>query len=145
MCSSDLYELYGGPCIAVDFGTATTYDIINEKGEFIGGLISPGIRICADALWQRAAQLPHIEIKKTSSILDCKNPIKAMQTGLVYGYIGQVEYIVKKIREEMGIPDMKVVATGGLARVIQDGTDVIDEYDGLLTLKGLNIIYQKNR
>lgn len=139
------YELYGGPCMAIDFGTATTYDIVNEKGEFIAGVTSPGIRICADALWQRAAQLPPIEIKKTKSILDSKNTITSMQTGLVYGYIGQVEYIVKKAKEEMQAPDMKIIATGGLAKIIQEGTEVIDFYDGLLTLKGLEIIYQKNR
>lgn len=139
------YELYGGPCMAIDFGTATTYDVITEKGEFIAGITSPGIRICADAFWQRAAQLPKIEIKKTKSILDAKNTITSMQTGLVYGYIGQVEYIVKKVKEEMNAPQMNIVATGGLARIIRDGTDVIDYYDELLTLKGLNIIYHKNR
>ncbi len=139
------YELYGGPCIAIDFGTSTTYDIVNEKGEFVGGLITPGIRICADALWQRAAQLPHMEIKKTKGILDCKNTVSSMQTGLVYGYIGQVEYIVKNVKEAMNRDDIKIIATGGLAKIIQDGTDVIDEYDGILTLKGLALIYQKNR
>ena len=139
------YELYGGPCMAIDFGTSTTYDIVNEKGEFIGGLITPGIRICADALWQRAAQLPHMEIKKTKGILDCKNTVTSMQSGLVYGYIGQIEYIVKKVREEMMREDLKVIATGGLAKIIQDGTDVIEKYDGILTLKGLALIYEKNR
>lgn len=139
------YELYGGPCVAIDFGTSTTYDIVNGKGEFIGGLITPGIRICADALWQRAAQLPHMEIKKTKGILDCKNTVSSMQSGLIYGYIGQIEYIVNKIKEEMACPELKVIATGGLAKVIQDGTNIIDNYDGLLTLKGLAIIYEKNR
>nr|WP_307989677.1 type III pantothenate kinase [uncultured Niameybacter sp.] len=139
------YELYGGPCMSIDFGTSTTYDIVNEKGEFIGGLITPGIRISADAMWQRAAQLPHMEIKRPKSILDCKNTISSMQAGLVYGYIGQVEYIVKKVKEEMQCPDMKIIATGGLAKIIQDGTDVMDVYDGLLTLKGLVLIYEKNK
>lgn len=139
------YELYGGPCIAIDFGTSTTYDIVNGKGEFIGGLITPGIRICADALWQRAAQLPHMEIKKTKGILDCKNTVSSMQSGLVYGYIGQVEYIVNKVKEELKAPDLKVVATGGLGKIIQDGTKVIEHYDGILTLKGLAMIYEKNR
>ncbi|WP_069999855.1 type III pantothenate kinase [Cellulosilyticum sp. I15G10I2] len=139
------YELYGGPCMVIDFGTATTYDIVNEKGEFIAGITSPGMRICADALWRSAAQLPHIEIKKTKGILDSKNTITSMQTGLVYGYIGQVEYIVNKAKEEMNCPQLKIIATGGLAKVIQDGTNVIDHYDGLLTLKGLELIYQKNR
>lgn len=139
------YEMHGGPCMAIDFGTATTYDVVNEKGEFIAGITSPGIKISADALWQRAAQLPHIEIKRIKHILDAKNTITSMQAGLVYGYIGQVEYIVNKVKEEMNAPDMKIIATGGLARIIQDGTDIIDEYDSILTLKGLNIIYQKNR
>ncbi len=139
------YELYGGPCMVIDFGTATTYDILNEKGEFIAGITSPGIRICADALWRRTAQLPHIEIKRTKGILDAKNTVTSMQTGLVYGYIGQVEYIVNKAKEEMNCPELKIIATGGLAKVIQDGTNVIDHYDGLLTLRGLEIIYQKNR
>lgn len=139
------YELYGGPCMSIDFGTSTTYDIVNEKGEFIGGLITPGIRISADAMWQRAAQLPHMEIKRPKSILDCKNTISSMQAGLVYGYIGQVEYIVKKVKEEMQCPDMKIIVTGGLAKIIQDGTDVMDVYDGLLTLKGLVLIYEKNK
>lgn len=139
------YELHGGPCMAIDFGTSTTYDIINEKGEFIGGLITPGIRISADVMWQRAAQLPHMEIKRPKSILDCKNTVSSMQAGLVYGYIGQVEYIVKKVKEEMNCPEMKIIATGGLAKIIQDGTDVIQEYDGLLTLKGLALIYEKNK
>ncbi len=139
------YETYGGPCLAIDFGTSTTYDIVNGKGEFIGGLITPGIRICADVLWQRAAQLPHMEIKKTKGILDCKNTVTAMQAGLVYGYVGQIEYIVKNIKEEMNEPNLKIVATGGLSKVIQDSTDVIDYYDGLLTLKGLCIIYDKNK
>lgn len=139
------YEKIGSPCIAIDFGTATTYDVVNDKGELIAAITSPGIRICADAMWHRAAQLPPIEIKKTKSILDAKNTITSMQTGLVYGYIGQVEYIVKEIKKELNNPDIKVIATGGYARIIQDATDAIDYYDGLLTLKGLNIIYKKNR
>jgi type III pantothenate kinase len=139
------YDLYGGPCITIDFGTSTTYDIVTEKGEFIGGLITPGIRISADVMWQRAAQLPHIEIKRPDSILDCKNTISSMQAGVVYGYIGQVEYIVKKVKEEMNEPHLKVIATGGLSNIIKDGTDVIQIYDGMLTLKGLVNIYQKNK
>lgn len=139
------YQLFGGPCMVIDFGTATTYDVINEKGEFIAGITSPGIRICADALWSRAAQLPQIEIKKPKRILDAKNTVVSMQAGLVYGYIGQVEYIVGKTREELGAPDMKVIATGGLAKIIQEGTDVISSYDPLLTLKGLEMIHERNK
>lgn len=138
------YDTYGGPAIVIDFGTATTYDVVTDDGIFSAAITSPGIKICANALWQKAAKLPEIEIKKPSSIL-AKNTITSMQAGLVYGYIGQVEYIVKKIKEEMKRPDMKVIATGGLAKIIYSETDVIDVYDPMLTLKGLKIIYDKNR
>ncbi len=137
------YVIYGGPLIVMDFGTATTYDVISEKGEFMYGITSPGIQICADALWTKAAQLPNIEIKKPDSIL-AKNTITSMQAGLVYGYIGQVEYIIKKIREEMGNPNIKTIATGGLGRIISNETDAIEIYDPQLLLKGLKIIYDKN-
>lgn len=139
------YEQYGGqgPLIVIDFGTATTYDVVSEKGEFKYGITSPGIQITADALWQRTAQLPSIEIKKPDSIL-AKNTITSMQAGLVYGYIGQVEYIVKKIKEEMNNKHMKVVATGGLGRMMADETSAIDIYDSQLLLKGLKIIHDKN-
>lgn len=137
------FELYGGPSIVIDFGTATTYDIVNEKGEFKYGVTSPGIQISADALWSRTAQLPKIEIKKPASIL-AKNTITSMQAGLVFGYIGQVEYIVKRMKEEFGREDMKVIATGGLGRLIADETSTIDIYDPQLLLKGLKILYDKN-
>lgn len=136
------YDLYGGPLIVIDFGTATTYDLISEDGSFLAGVTSPGIRICADALWNETAKLPAIEIKKPASIL-AKETISSMQAGLVYGYIGQTEYIVKKIMEESKIPDMKVIATGGLGKIIAEATDVIQIYDPNLTLKGLKLIYQK--
>lgn len=138
------FYTYGGPLIVIDFGTATTYDVVSQKGVFEAAVTSPGIKITANALWQKAAKLPEIEIKKPKSIL-AKNTVASMQAGLVYGYIGQVEYIVKRIKEEMNIPDMKVVATGGLMRVLQDGTDVIDVYDSNLTFKGLYYIYDRNR
>lgn len=137
------YQLYGGPLIVIDFGTATTYDVVSEKGEFKYGITSPGMQICADALWTRTAQLPSIEIKKPDSIL-AKNTITSMQAGLVYGYIGQVEYIIKKIKEEMNNEDMKVIATGGLGRMMSDETNSIDIYDSQLLLKGLKIIHDKN-
>jgi type III pantothenate kinase len=138
------YHLYGGPNIVLDFGTATTYDVVSTQGEFIAGITSPGIQISLDALWQRAAKLPKIAIKKPKSIM-AKNTVESMQAGLVYGYIGQVEYIVKTIKEEMKDPNIKVIATGGIAKVIASETDVIDIYDPLLTLKGLRIIYEKNK
>jgi type III pantothenate kinase len=137
------YE-YGGPILIIDFGTATTYDFVSEKGVFEVAVTSPGIKITANALWQKAAKLPEIEIKKPSSIL-ARNTIDSMQAGLVYGYIGQVEYIVKKMKEELKLPNMKVVATGGLARVMQGETEAIDIYDNILTFKGLKNIYDRNR
>lgn len=138
------YEVYGGPVLVIDFGTATTYDLISEKGAFLAGITSPGIRICADALWKQAAKLPEIQIEKPKSIL-AKNTITSMQAGLVYGYIGQVEYIIDKVKEESGIKDLKVVATGGLGRIIAGETDKIDVYDPELTFKGLCLIYEKNK
>jgi len=137
------YEQYGGPLIVIDYGTATTYDVISENGEFLYGITSPGIQISADALWSKTAQLPNIEIKKPNSIL-AKNTITSMQAGLVYGYIGQTEYIVKKIKEEMKNENIKVVATGGLGRIISDETKYIDIYDPQLLLKGLKYIHDKN-
>ncbi len=139
------YKLHGGPALIIDFGTATTYDVVTEKGEFIAGITSPGIRISADALWERAAQLPKFEIKRPKNILDAKNTITSMQAGLVYGYIGQVEYIATKVKEELGVDKLKIIATGGLGKIIQEGTDIIDVYDPLLTLKGLSIIYDRNK
>jgi type III pantothenate kinase len=138
------YELYGGPLIVIDFGTATTYDMITEDGAFMAGITSPGIRICANALWNETAKLPEIEIKKPKSIL-AKETISSMQAGLVYGYIGQTEYIVRKMIEESQLPDVKVIATGGLGKIIADETDVIQIYDPMLTLKGLKIIYNKSK
>lgn len=136
------YELYGGPVIVCDFGTATTYDLITEDGTFAAGITSPGLRMCANALWNDTAKLPEIEIAKPKSILATET-ISSMQAGLVYGYIGQTEYIVKKIKEESRLTDAMVVATGGLGRLIADSTDSIDVYDPDLTMKGLRIIYDK--
>lgn len=138
------YSIYGGPAIVIDFGTATTYDYITKDANFGVGLTSPGIEISARALWQDAAKLPKIEILKPPSIL-ARDTISSMQAGLVYGYIGQVEYIVKKMKEELCNPDIKVIATGGLGKIIFEGTDCIDVYDPDLTLKGLRIIYEKNK
>ena len=137
------FEKYGGPVLVMDFGTATTYDLINEKGEFVAGITAPGIKISAKALWEDTAKLPEIEIAKPDSIL-AQNTVTSMQAGLVYGQIGQTEYIVKKVREESGYSDMKVVATGGLGNIISSETDCIDVYDRSLTLDGLREIYYKN-
>ncbi len=138
------YEKYGGPLLVMDFGTATTYDLISASGEFLAGITAPGIRISAKALWQDTAKLPEIEIKKPASIL-AQNTVTSMQAGLVYGQIGQTEYMVKKVKEESGLADLKVVATGGLGSIIADETDCIEVYDRMLTLDGLRLIYEKNR
>lgn len=137
------YEKYGGPVIVIDFGTATTYDVVSADGVFEGGVISPGIRTSARALWGGAAMLPEIEIKKPASII-AKETVSSMQGGLVYGYIGQTEYIVNRIKEA-GYEEAIVVATGGLGNIIVRETDVIDIYDPKLTLDGLRIIYEKNK
>ena len=136
------YEIYGGPVLVIDYGTATTYDLVDESGAFLGGITAPGIRISAKALWEDAAKLPEIEIKKPDKVLG-KDTITSMQSGLVYGQIGQTEYIIKKVKEEMGLDNIKVVATGGLGRIIANETDAIDVYDPTLTLKGIHIVYKK--
>lgn len=138
------YEKYGGPALVLDFGTATTYDLITGKGEFAAGITAPGIRISSEALWTQTAKLPNIEIRKPKSIL-AQETITSMQAGLVYGQIGQTEYIIRKVKEESGIGQLRVVATGGLGRLIADETDAIDIYDSYLTLEGLRIIYEKNQ
>lgn len=139
-----VYYLYGGNAIVVDFGTATTFDYINEKGEFLYNVILPGLEISAQALWQQAAKLPEIEIVKPASIL-AKNTDTSMRAGVVYGYIGSTEYIISKMKEEIGRDDIKVYATGGLGRVIYNETDMIDLYDPDLAFKGMKIIYDKNK
>ncbi len=136
-------EKYGAPCIVIDYGTATTYDIVDKDGVFQGGVISPGIRTSARALWGGAAMLPEIEIRKPASII-AKETVSSMQGGLVFGYIGQTEYIIKKIKEA-GYEDAKVIATGGLGSILVSETDMIDIYDPDLTLDGLRIIYEKNK
>ena len=138
------YEKYGGPVLVLDFGTATTYDLLTARGEFAAGITAPGIRISSEALWTQAAKLPNIEIRKPKSIL-AQETISSMQAGLVYGQIGQTEYIIRKVKEESGIMDLKVVATGGLGRLIADETESIDIYDSFLTLDGLRMVYEKNR
>ena len=135
------YEIYGGPVLVIDFGTATTYDFIDEKGAFLGGITAPGIRISAKALWEDAAKLPEIEIKKPANILG-KDTITSMQSGLVFGQIGQTEYIINKVKEEVGLSNIKTVVTGGLGRIIANETSAIDVYDPNLTLKGIYLVYK---
>ena len=137
------YELYGGPCITIDFGTATSFGVISAKGEFLGGAICPGIKLAAEALTEKAAKLPRFELVKPDCAIG-KNTITNMQAGIVFGYVGQVNYLVDRFRQELGAPTARVIATGGLALLLSEETDRIDVLDGLLTLKGLCLIYAKN-
>ena len=137
------YTLYGGPCIVIDFGTATTFGVVSERGEFIGGAICPGVKLTTEALVSGTAKLPRVEIVRPESVVG-RNTVSNMQSGIFYGYVGQVNHIVGKIKQELRRPDMRVVATGGMARLIASDTDAIDILDGLLTLKGLRIIYERN-
>lgn len=137
------YELYGGPCITIDFGTATSFGVISEKGEFLGGAICPGLKLAADALTERAAKLPRFELAKPDSVIG-RNTVTNMQAGIVYGYIGQVNYLIERMKKELNAPHAKVIATGGLAVLVAEESNVIDVMDGLLTLKGLCLIHAKN-
>jgi type III pantothenate kinase len=138
------YEMYGGPLIIVDFGTATTYCAISKNGEYLGGAISPGVRISMDALYQRTAKLPRVELLKPDSVI-CKNTINSIQSGVIFGYVGQVDYIVRRMKKELGDENTKVIATGGLSKLIASESETIDVVNGLLTLEGLRIIYDRNK
>lgn len=138
------YELYGGPLIVVDFGTATTFNAVSSKGEFLGGTICPGIKISAEALYQKTAKLPRIELTKPDNVIG-RNTSISIQSGIFNGYVGQVNHIVEKMKKEMKEDNIKVIATGGLARFIASEAESINEINGLLTLEGLRIIYDKNR
>lgn len=136
------YEQYRRELIVVDFGTATTFDYVTAKGEYMGGAIAPGIGISMEALFQRASKLPRVELLKPKGVIG-KNTINSMQSGIFYGYVGLVDEMIRRIREETRT-DPKVVATGGWARLIAPECTAIHEVDDLLTLKGLKIIYQRN-
>ena len=135
-------QLYGGPACVVDFGTATTFDAISEEGDYLGGAISPGIGIAADALFERTAQLPRIDLVRPPSVIG-RNTVQAMQSGLLFGYVGMVEGMVARFRERLG-KGMKVIATGGLADIIAAETDVLEHLAPWLTLDGLRLIYHLN-
>ncbi len=138
------YTYYGGPVIIANFGTATRYDYVSEDGNFCAAVTSPGIQIAADALWSKAAKLPKIEIEKPDSIM-ATNTVTSMQAGLVYGYIGQTEYIIAQIKKETGRDDIKTVACGGYAKILLPHTKALNIYDPLLTIKGLKLLYDKNK
>ncbi|OAB42714.1 type III pantothenate kinase [Paenibacillus glacialis] len=135
---------YKGPLVVVDFGTATTFDCIDELGNYLGGAIVPGIGIATEALYQRASKLPRIELEKPKKVIG-RNTIHAMQAGIIFGYAGQVDGIVERIKVEMEAPDLKVVATGGLAELIASETKCIQEVNSMLTLEGLRLIYERNQ
>ena len=134
---------YGSPLIIVDFGTATTYCYINEDKQYMGGAIAPGINISTEALYSKAAKLPRIEINRPEGIIG-KNTVSAMQAGILYGYVGQVEGIVNRIKAQSNL-EPTVIATGGLATLIANESTVIDVVEPFLTLKGLQLIYKRNR
>lgn len=135
-------EKYGTPCIIVDFGTATTFDVINAKGEYLGGVIAPGIMISSDALFQRAARLPRVDIKRPQTVVG-SSTTTAIQSGLYYGYTGLVDGVLTRIIEEIG-EKPRVIATGGLAQLIATGSEFIEVVDDTLTLDGLKLIFERN-
>lgn len=137
------YEKYGGPLLVIDFGTATTYNLVTADGSFSVGITAPGVKISAKALWEDAAKLPEIEIKKPSSILATET-VTSMQAGLIYGQIGATKYIIEQVKKEMCYDNLKVVATGGMGSIISPEVEEIDYYDINLTIDGLRILYEKN-
>jgi type III pantothenate kinase len=137
------FEKFGGPCIIVDFGTATTFDVVSKKGEYLGGVITPGIGISADALFARTARLPRVDVRKPPRVL-ATNTVNSVQSGLYYGYLGLIDGILERLIAELG-ENVTVVATGGLAALMGSGSKYIREIDDLLTLAGLRIIYERNQ
>ena len=143
------FHKYGGPLIILDFGTATTFCAVTDKAEYLGGTIAPGLKISSEALFEKTSKLPKVELEEPGLTI-CKNTIQSMQSGLVYGHMGMVDYIVRRMKEELkeicgSGKEPLVVATGGLSTLIDSGVDCIDYVDKMLTLEGLEIIYEKNR
>ena len=137
------YEIYGGPLIIIDFGTATTFCVIDAEGRWIGGAISPGIGISAEALFQRASRLPRIELVKPRQVIG-RNTVSGMQSGIIYGYVALVDGMVSRINQETGVKH-RVIATGGMAEIIAEESETIEAVDANLTLEGLRLIYSRNR
>jgi len=137
------YEKYRSPLIIVDFGTATTFDYVSAKGEYMGGCIAPGIVISTEALFERASKLPRVELSRPEKLI-ARDTVSSMQAGIMWGYAGLVDGIVKRIKKEIKV-DATVIATGGLANVIATETETIDRVEEMLTLEGLKIIYSRNR
>ena len=135
---------YGAPVIVLDFGTATTLDAVSREGVYLGGCITAGVRVSIDGLFQKTALLPRVELVKPDTVLGL-TAVGQIQAGAVLGYIGAIEYLIRKAREEMGDPQVKVVATGGLSRMVAENTDLIDVIDPQLVLDGLRIIYERAR
>jgi type III pantothenate kinase len=141
------FARYGGPCIVVDFGTATTFDVVSAKGEYLGGVIAPGLAISAEALFARAARLSRVDVKKPAKVIGT-NTVAHIQSGLYYGYIGLVDGILERMMNEMAAPEgaaPRVIATGGLARLVAEDSRFIETIDDMLTLEGLRLIYERNR
>ena len=136
--------LYGGPAIFIDFGTATTYGVVSNKNEFMGGAIGPGLRMMNAAIATGTAKLPSIELVFPQTVIG-RTTVSNIQSGILYGYIGSVEKIVREMKKEMGCPDAKVIATGGMAHLVKANSDVIDVINPNLTLNGLRLIYEKNK
>ena len=136
------YEQYGGPLIVIDIGTATTFDVVDANGDFLGGVISPGLGTQAEALFQRAAKLPRIELVTPKTII-CRNTVNGMQAGLIFGFAGYIDAIVHRIKKEYG-GEMQVVATGGFAKMIAKESTTINKIDYFLTLTGLRVLYERN-